>query len=444
VESTSIRRWIRTSRGRIVVVSAGLALVVGVAVLAVFLRDDDAAHPVQASAVVPALPASAAPPAVEAATSAAAPLAADLSGPEEVQICGGAWLTAEADGRVSADEAKAFNQHATELARAQTLAAMAASSDERAQAAAHLYQSVIDRSQQLCASTGQCVQPSDALQGSTDPEVTVLVQLAQSSTDPQVYAWAYRACVVSGSSAESPCQLVTTEQWARLDPTNAMPWLFMAAEADKRGDADGVNDAMFHVANAERQDTGWGALVAQVIQHAPAGDAHLGESLNLVFETLGIEASAPGPYAMPSKYCGVGNLADANRRETCEGIATVLLQKSRTLLDRGIGLGIARRLGWPPEQIKSLEDEQEALSAAVGSATPHVIDEGSCAELHHALDHFRDLGVYGELETARRAVAASGKPVWLLAADSRRARGEDARRLRKEEAVAAAASASEN
>jgi hypothetical protein len=105
---------------------------------------------------------------------------------------------------------------------------------------------------------------------------------------------------------------------------------------------------------------------------------------------------------------------------------------------------MARRLAWPPEQIKSLEDEQEALSAAL-AATVHVHDdEASCKELQQSLAYVRDMGAYGELAVARRAVAASGKPVWLLAADARRARGEQLQKLRREEAAASAASAAAN
>jgi hypothetical protein len=443
VEWTSIRRWIGTPRGRAVAASVGLAAVAGVVAVAATLRDGNEPS-AQASAVAPAPSASAALPAAATASAAATLLAADPAGPEEVQICGGAWLKAAADGRVSAEEAKAYGQRATDAARTQALAAMAASSDERAQAAAHVYQSRLDRFPQLCSSDGHCIPSTEPPPGPNGPAITALVQLAQGSTDPQVYAWAYRSCNEFGSSAESPCQLVTTEQWARLDPTNATPWLFMAAEAEKRGDVDGLNDAMFHVAHAERQDVGWGALVSEFIEHAPKGDEHLGEALNVAIEAIGFEAASSLPYPTATKYCGVRNLTDANRRETCEGIATVLLQKSNTLADYTIGLGMAKRLGWPPEQIKSLEDEREALYAVVGSATPHVVDEASCKELHQALDHFRDLGVYGELETARRAVASSGKPVWLLAADSRRARAEEARELRREAAAASAASATVN
>lgn len=422
---------------------AGLAAVIAVVAFMAFLRDGDEALP-QASAVAPMPPASAALPVADAASAPVPLLVADPSGPEEVQICGGTWLKAAADGRVNAEEAKAYSQRATDAARTQALAAMAASSDERAQAAVHVYQSRLDRFRQLCGSDGKCVPPTEVPSGPNGPAITALVQLAQSSTDPQVYAWAYRSCNEFGSTVESPCQLVTTEQWARLDPTNATPWLFMAAEAEKRGDLDGLDDAMFHVAHAERQDTGWGALVAQFVEHAPPGDAHLGDALNVALEAIGFEAAAPFPYFTASKYCSAGALADANRRETCEGIATVLMQKSRTLMDYSIGLGMAKRLGWPQEQIKSLGDEQEALYAAVGSATPHVVDEANCKELRQALDHFRDLGVYGELETARRAVAASGKPMWLLAADSRRARAEEVQKLRREEAAASAASATAN
>jgi hypothetical protein len=444
VEWTSIRRWIGTPRGRFVSASAGFAAVVGVVAWAALLRDGAGPLP-QASAVAPAPPASAGLPAAAPASAATPLLAADPSGPEEVQICGGAWLKAAADGRVSAEEAKAFSQRATDEAGAQTLAAMAASSDERAQAAAHFYQARGERFQQLCGNDGQCVRPTGASRGSAGPEITALVQLAQGSTDPDVYAWAYGACSEYGSSAESPCQLVTAEQWSRLDPTNATPWLFMAAEADKRGDVDGLNEAMFHVAKAERQDTGWGLLTSEVVDYAPAGDAHLNETVNLAIQVLGVEAALPIPfYSTALKYCGVGNLVDANRRETCEGIAALFLEKSSTLVDHGMGLGIGKRLGWPQERIQALQEESMALLGAIESAVPQGIVGGSCKELRQTIDYFRDLRSYGELGTARRAVVASGKPTSVLAANSIRTSAEVFEKLRREEAAASAASATAN
>ena len=50
-----------------------------------------------------------------------------------------------------------------------------------------------------------------------------LAQLAQTSDDPQVYAWAYRACQGASSQAPGSCLAVTAARWAQLDPGTPNP-----------------------------------------------------------------------------------------------------------------------------------------------------------------------------------------------------------------------------
>jgi hypothetical protein len=93
-----------------------------------------------------------------------------------------------------------------------------------------------------------------------------LARLAVESADPQVYAWAYRACAAAPRGSAGSCQLINALQWARLDPGNAEPWFAVAREARGRRDGAGVDDAMFHVAAASLDDAGWGRLVDEMVK----------------------------------------------------------------------------------------------------------------------------------------------------------------------------------
>jgi hypothetical protein len=420
-------------------VRLGVAMLAVVAVCPIawlWMRDDMGSTPVAAPAVIAiaAVPAAAASVAVEPvqATGQASPET------DEVQICGGAWVKAGADGQVDSKEAGAVSRGMLETTRAQTLAAMEASADERVQAAAHFYRYNLDRVFEACGEGTACTRRTEVQSHAADADRTALVRLAQSSTDPQIYAWAYRSCSDPAPGSESPCQLVTSEQWARLDAANAEPWLIIAAEAEKRGDASTLDDAMFHVASAERQEQGWGALPAMLIEHAPPGETYLMGALALATDGFGIDAAAGVPYQTATKYCNARNLADANRRETCEGVATLLVERSNTLLERAIGIGMARRLGWPQERIRSIEEERDALYEAATREAPSIVELGSCKDARRALDHFREIGAQGELGSARSALAASGRPIPSLAADYRRSVAERQLEAVREQAAAAA------
>jgi hypothetical protein len=438
VRSNSVLGWLRTGRGR---ATTGLAAIAGATLVAwAFVQD---AGPSIAPSPPPASPpvrirASGAAPA--SAPAAVATVAAPDSS-DEVQICGGAWVKAVADGQADKEQAEAFNRRMLEATRAQTLAAMETSADERARAAAYYFQYSLNRVFEACSEGNTCTRPTEVQRQAADWDRTALVRLAQSSTDPQIYAWAYRSCNDPALGSEAPCQLITSAQWARLDASNGAPWLFLAAEAEKRGDASALDDAMFHVASAERQEQGWGVLPAMLIEHAPPGETYLTGAFGLAGEAFGVDAAGTAPYATATKYCVARNLADANRRETCEGVATLLVERSNTFLERAIGIGMAKRLGWPQERIRSIEEERDALYEAATREASSTVELSSCKDVRRALDHFREIGAHGELGSARNALAASGRAIPLLAAQYRQSMAEEQHEARREEAAASAASA---
>ena len=53
-----------------------------------------------------------------------------------------------------------------------------------------------------------------------------------------------RACQARRSEGMS--QLLSADQWARLEPGNAIAWLQVAVRAQARNEAAAVAEAMFH------------------------------------------------------------------------------------------------------------------------------------------------------------------------------------------------------
>jgi hypothetical protein len=270
-----------------------------------------------------------------------------------------------------------------------------------------------------------------------------LAQLAQTSDDAQVYAWAYRACQGVSSQASGSCLAVTAARWAQLDSGNAEPWLAVASEARARKDAAAFDDAMFHVASADRHDPGWGALSAEIIDHVPPDDANLLGLAGLMAQTAAVETLRSPAWSQTSQYCSEQELGDSNRREVCERIATVLADRSTTLLARSVGEALGKRVGWPPERVAATTLQRDAEAAVTDRQVQQAaVEPMACGPLRVEVERMRDIARYGEIEVYRRQIAATGKPVAELAAEGRHRRAEDDARAAQTAAAASAAAAS--
>jgi len=263
-----------------------------------------------------------------------------------------------------------------------------------------------------------------------------LARLAVESADPQVYAWAYRACAAAPRGSAGSCQLVNALQWARLDPSNAEPWFAVAREARSRRDGAGLDDAMFRVTAASVDDAGWGRLADEMVKAAPqderllvgtwlaAADAMSYETLDLVMPDL-------------STYCDARALANANRRDTCDKIATLLVDRSRTLLGRSVGADLGKRLDWSRARLAAIDEEVNAARAIEARDELPSTEPLGCDVVRGALLRRVEVGRLGEVEALRRRFARSGEPVAVLAEEGRRL----ARSAEEAQAAASAASA---
>jgi hypothetical protein len=267
-----------------------------------------------------------------------------------------------------------------------------------------------------------------------------LARMAVDSADPVVYAFAMNACRSARSSNQpGACQMLSTEQWVRIDGDNAAAWLQAAALAGK--DAAGEAEALRRAAQSTHLQSYWASLAPLVQSTQPSGADELLRTMMLV-DVGGVISSWPVVEGLQvaSRHCAVDRLRDSNRRELCEGLATLLVDRGDTMVDLSTGIGIGERLGWPSARVEALKREKDGFAAAMSE--PATVDDPlSCRAVQWQWRHFDEVARLGEVAALRAAVERSGRSIDELARLTRDRQGTARERAAdREDAVASAAS----
>ena len=364
---------------------------------------------------------------------------------DEVQVCGGAWVKTQGDGSIDqGDLIRATNEPD---ARKRVVAALRAEPSELAHAVALWFEmrGTGDEKWRLVmdgasgCDSAECRNRQQAV-----PEVgearDALARMAVSSTDPSVYALAFHTC---GVNREGACQMLNAEQWARLDPGNATPWLFMLSAAKTLNDLAAQNEALHRIATAQRSETGVFTIPGLVASAVPSDETSMLAAWTMAAEAFGMEAAFTIPGYQPLVAdCNSAALRDSNRRQTCAAIADVLVARSDTLMERMIGVVIGGHVGWSAERSDQLRGEFHAYSEHAGA--PTLPDEGGtgvgCADVRRGLDLFRRLAIGGEAGEMRAWVERSGRtPEDFVSVERARQKAEQALRARAQADAASAA-----
>lgn len=247
------------------------------------------------------------------------------------------------------------------------------------------------------------------------PFAQALARLAVASQDPTAYALGVYGCRLNRAGA---CAQLTTARWAQLAPDNAVPWFVLAEEAHQNRDEAALAEALHRAARAKYSDYDWGAILA-LADHREA--VALAPASRLVFLTtlFGIYAAFPTPgYLATSQACSHQRLGDAARRQLCSDLATMMTERSGSLLEFSLGTSIGERAGWPAEHVQRLRDEKDAVFMV--SANDWIADDvHSCRFLQQLEARTREFATLGELRAGRQRIAASGRPASALAAEWR-------------------------
>ena len=275
-----------------------------------------------------------------------------------------------------------------------------------------------------------------------EPGANAVARLAVDTGTPAVYAMAVEACKEhpwgQGRPAPAQCQLISLERWAQLDADNAVPWLHLADQALQRQDEAGVAEAL-HRASLARSNRAVGSELIRYAQPALATLPEL-DRLGLAWQLVtGVQASwsLPG-YGTVINFCSTDALNDPNRRPTCEGLATLLIERSPLMIEHNIGIRLAERLGWPAARLDALKQERDALYAAFQDTLAGDAQAPPCAASRHALHVSTLMATLGELGLARALVARSGLTIEAYA---RREAERTRQRVRAAEAASAASAA---
>jgi hypothetical protein len=329
-------------------------------------------------------------------TTALVPAAASVEparGVDEYEVCGGQWVKANAEGVPDeADMKRAIRRD--EAARAVDRA-LAADPRPVAQAARLILQ----------AADGD----DDRRRASMAASSESLARVAATTSDPAVYAFAYRMCG-SGRLRDGACGMLSAEQWARIDPGNAAPWQEVFAAAQARQDGSAANEALHRIATSQRSDQRFFQLPGLVVEAAPPDDGLRNGVFMLTVEAIGIQAAWSLPAYQPLvSACKREALRDSNRRQTCESIADLLAEKSDTLIERMIGGAVGRQLGWPEERIERMRAELQAFANS-GYAGIQPREAMGCEALKRMNDDVRNKARLGEVGAMREWLAHEAPP----------------------------------
>ncbi|MBL0727703.1 hypothetical protein [Piscinibacter sp. HJYY11] len=331
-----------------------------------------------------------------------APAGPGVTAADETEVCGLGRVKADEHGR---PRDMAPIQSAAQRLREQVLPSLLASQDDNLRAAG-LVMVALDK-------RGAAV---DGVEGGAARARDELASMAAFKGTPQVYAWAMRVC--QPQRGEGVCRMLSADQWARLEPGNAMAWLQVAADAKVRRDEPAVAEAMYRVSHAARSDARQGALAGTVLAKLPP-EADMLSRIGLAHELDGLDRRAELPLVAASQYCGVNEVRDANRQQVCAAVAEVLTRRGSTHAEASLGISIGERAGWPAERVAAAGEERDALAqlAVAGQA-----DAWSCNALAQTLSRVLQTARQGELATMRSALRQSQESVAVLAQRYREAK----------------------
>ena len=251
--------------------------------------------------------------------------------------------------------------------------------------------------------------------GRDTPVNNSLVLLAIQTNDPVIYALALSQCGDLDQDS-GPCQALSWEHWANIDPDNAVPWLGIAAKASSSGDQEGVDHALAMASMASRFDEYASTVNAIALRALPRDMGPLDKVVAVgdVFSSLS-SLGAPSTPGIFATLCSDTAIQQPVRKQQCAFVANDLADKGATLFDVLVALKLAKRLGFSADQQSKLEMETRDDLAALTAHNPwSLTEEGSGYKL--ASTNFRCNTVLGYDNLVDALQAANGN--WRAAFDA--------------------------
>ena len=238
-----------------------------------------------------------------------------------------------------------------------------------------------------------------------------LVSEALSSNDPRVAALATQLCDTAPAEHAAACSSMSPARWAAVDPDNVQAWLAVAAEALERSDTRTAREALGRAAQSRGSRLIWSDLMplsnSAVLQALPPVERQV-----LAADLIGVGSLLVNNGLMAiSRLCSTDALTAPQRRQECGAVAGLMIEHGDTLMEHGIGIGLARRSGWPTDRVNALADEQRALSEAFVEETNFGFDQPGPMTMAQACETYRRVEASfalvsngNEMQAARRAL----------------------------------------
>lgn len=226
-----------------------------------------------------------------------------------------------------------------------------------------------------------------------------LADLARTTTDPRLYALAYRAC--RATPARDGCQALGLRRWIALDPGNATPWVFALEDAVAAGDVSGQEEALFQLAASARADDRYDTPVGPLVAAAGPDGAEPAAAHALAIDAVGLSAAQATYVFTLSRLCRASAPTDANRRQLCIAAARVFSDHSDTTLGRAMGVALEAHLTGDRTRL-------DRLRATPTDPVFKSLDEPTtCVQIRRNLQVWRRLAQVGEIGLLREHAAAS-------------------------------------
>ncbi|HEX4584826.1 MAG TPA: hypothetical protein VH183_08340 [Burkholderiaceae bacterium] len=276
-----------------------------------------------------------------------------------------------------------------------------------------------------CADSDTACQSAaaQAIRAATAESRGALARLATTTSNANAYALALYSC--RWETAVSDCALLSYSQWARIEPDNAVPWLYVAGDAAQRRDRGSLEAALNRASKARYSDPHWDEI-SRFLASDALGAQPPPVQFQLAIELLGIQAAFPLPdFPVLHEYCSTAS-QDPSRVQTCDDLAAVLIEHGRSHIEVLIGGKIVEWVGATDPRLSALRDEADAIgwqwSQMVRSAQDRTQDDVllSCDSLRRLRRNTAARLQFGEAGYLRRELAASGVTI-AQAAQRRRA-----------------------
>jgi hypothetical protein len=189
-----------------------------------------------------------------------------------------------------------------------------------------------------------------------------LVRIATHTSDSDAYALAVYSCMwLFAGTRNADCDLLSYAQWAGIEPDNAVPWLYLAGDAQRHGDQSTVGAALYRASKARFSNPHLDQISGLVYSNAAA-------ALSPTFQTelagtlLSIQGGLPHPnLSVVMRYCGDAGQTVAGHVQTCGDLAAMLVERSRTAIEVLVGGRVAEQVSWANPRLAPLRDEADAM-----------------------------------------------------------------------------------